>query len=130
MPPDPVEVERLYHEVAAWPQDRQRPYVSRLEPELRGALWSFHLRRFVDRHPELNAEQRTVLEESLELLATPGFFFQGIRPRDAAMEARWQVHKARATAAFTPPFIYALFYRFGDEIPTSDDFGVAQPFVP
>jgi hypothetical protein len=99
-------IEGLYHEIAGWPRERQREHLGGLPAETRAELWTFHLRRMRDEHPEFTAEQRAVLDGWLALMGAP--FFSVSSPPPEAAEL-----KIRAHAAFPPSMIYAIFYIFG-----------------
>jgi hypothetical protein len=101
-----IAIGELYREIAAWPRERQREYLLGMPTETRAELWTFHLRRVREEHPELTVEQRAVLDEWLALMNGP-FFSAEMSPPEAAELKR------RAHAAFPPSMIYAIFYAFG-----------------
>ncbi|HEX7154788.1 MAG TPA: hypothetical protein VF618_25115 [Thermoanaerobaculia bacterium] len=115
---DARHIESLYHEIATQPREEQLSRVHQLPLDVRASLWIFHLRRFLELHPELSTEQRSIVEQSVNLLGTPGFFRDEEElQRDANLDARWSALQKRARAVFPSELIYVIFYKFGDEIP-------------
>jgi hypothetical protein len=105
-------VRTLYTEAAALPLNRQKAFLAELPDEVRANLWAFHLAKFLETHHELNAAQRAVITEGIDLLNTPRFLTGPNRSPEH--RERLEEHKARAIALFSPTTIHALFFKLGE----------------
>jgi hypothetical protein len=112
----PDEVKALHQTLSALSLDEQRTVLRDLKSSVRVAVWMHNMDQFAVRHPQLTAEQRTVLAEGRELLATPNYFdIVQSSPSWPLKQQRLAAHKERAERAFSRQMLYEAFIRIGEE---------------
>lgn len=63
-----------FDDFVAHPMAYRRAIFAELSLQVRSRLWSEHLARYRQDHPDLNQEQRAVLDQAQELFADPDTF--------------------------------------------------------
>jgi hypothetical protein len=105
-PPEDV---ALLHGIFARITYREEQKVRRyLDPEVLRALWIYHVRKFLDEQNGWSERQRELLEEALTALASD----DGSEWPQASED-----FKRRASEAFTPAQVYAIFHSLSGTAP-------------
>jgi len=104
-----------YDEFVASPSLYRRAIFAALPADVQGKLWIAQLEKYRADHPELNADQLSVVQDALDLLVSPDFF--AIRPGTVLWKARVsrplsELRKS-AEAAFGRDAAQAVFGQLG-----------------
>jgi hypothetical protein len=75
----PAELRTAAYEIERYPAHYRRAMMSALTPDDRADAWRAQFDRYVETHPDLSADQRTVVREARALL-TPGAFVPPLSP--------------------------------------------------
>lgn len=105
--------EPAYDEFGALPESERRVRYGSLGPDVRSALWREHFTRYLDAHPDLSAEQRELIEESL---AMTDDLPASVTPEARARDERFRI---RAIGLFGEEEARDLFATLGPPGPRS-----------
>jgi hypothetical protein len=106
-----IDVETAFMRIATSDAVTRRDLYSPLSVEMKEDLWTLQLERFINQHPELDQEQRSVVYEALGLL-TAGVLEHYPASQDFA--AKTLPLQQRAAAVFPRSWIAAAFGQLGD----------------
>jgi hypothetical protein len=105
-----IDVEATYVQIASSDPATRRDLYSPLTVQMKEDLWTVQLEHFINQHPELDQEQRSVVYEALGLLAA------GVLEQDSAAQdfaTRTSHLQQRAGAVFSRSWVEAAFVKLG-----------------
>ena len=106
----------LYVALSELSLPEQRHQMWGLSSMTKAELWRHNIERYLEKHPELEPESRSVLFEGIALISSPGWFdIQQGSIGYPAKEQALKEHERHVQARFQPEAIVEIFIRLGPE---------------
>jgi hypothetical protein len=115
-----LQIAQLYESLASLPLTVQKQQAWALSSDVKAALWTININKYLSAHPELTSEAQEVLRDGIRLVSSPGWF--DVQPGSVLYpwkDAIREEHKRRAESVLSPETIIEVFIRLGRE-PLSD----------
>jgi hypothetical protein len=110
------EIIGLYESLSQLPRDEQRKQLRSLSSEVKAALWTYNIQRFLDSHPELDMAAQDLLREIMSVAAKPQTFEVGMGSSSfEAYQAMLEAYSRRAERLMQRRAIYESLGRLGPE---------------
>jgi hypothetical protein len=114
---------RTYAEFSDFTLIYRRVIYQELTPETRAQLWTDHLARYLDAHPDLSPEQRLIIADAQDMVGQPDLRQPG-EPMPPAHHSRLKDIERRAIEAFGRDEVRDLLATLGPpERPGSNEKG-------
>jgi hypothetical protein len=121
----------LYLSLRELPLQEQRQQMWALSSRTKAAVWKYNIIRYLEDHPQLDAEARSILLEGSQLIARPGWFDTQVTAAAHEVHATaLHHHKQRAERALPAEMIYEVFIRLGPEPSQTAPGGIETPSTP
>jgi hypothetical protein len=107
-------IQTLYNVLASVSSGEEKTLFRGFSPSVKAALWSYHLSLFLAAHPELSEQQRAVIAEARQQIASIHFFeIVPASPEWPSKRASLEALTIKANATFTPALVREAFLKLG-----------------